>query len=443
MVRKNPAPSRSRKRAGTTRRPLSSRLWSTEPVNSGRSIRTSTGLHYDPLSTTIAHQAPGGNGGRVRIFRILTCLRGTRRRFFHPLRQAPRVRAWSGRRGRNQIASRVGEERRFFTQTEPPSIPNSPSQVPNAHPSGVAFMKKLLAFAFAAFLLTTRAAFADDATTAAQDAKIKALEVQMDYFSRQLEILKAQKAAPPPAAAVRPTQAPGIYKKPGDPLTFTNGGADEVTLYGNLDLSLDHPTKGRKNFYPSSGDSPTGNVSWQSAVSTNLSYIGVRGLHKLGKKSNVVYQLETQLDISATSGTVFSNSNNDNVVKDALTSRNSFLGLSTPIGTFRVGKTDAPYKNSTARMNPFNGELGDYAVIMGNSGGDNRVEFGTRLDHSLWWDSHPSWGGTALSILVSPGQNRSSDNGITASGESGCAGGNAPGSGAGAFLCIDGAFSSD
>ena len=70
-------------------------------------------------------------------------------------------------------------------------------------------------------------------------------------------------------------------------------------------------------------------------------------MHKLGKKSNVVYQLETQVDISATSGTVYTNSNNDNVVKGGLTSRNSFLGVATPIGTFRIGKTDAPYKNST------------------------------------------------------------------------------------------------
>src|SRR5581483_6229567 len=48
--------SRSRNRAGTTRRPLSSRLCSAEPVKSGRSdIRTSTqaptcstSLHYTP-----------------------------------------------------------------------------------------------------------------------------------------------------------------------------------------------------------------------------------------------------------------------------------------------------------------------------------------------------------------------------------------------------------
>jgi predicted porin len=303
-------------------------------------------------------------------------------------------------------------------------------------------MKKLLAFVFAAVLATTSAAAADDATTAAQDAKIQALQAQMDYFKTQLEILKAQRAAPPPAPVARRAPAGGIYKKPGDALTFTNGGADEVTLYGNIDLSLDHTTKGLNTFYPSSGDSPTGNTSWQSAVSTNLSYIGVRGLHKLGKKSSVVYQLETQLDVSSTAGTVYSNSNNDNVVKGALTSRNSFLGVSTPIGTFRVGKTDAPYKNSTQRMNPFSGELGDYSVIMGNSGGDNRVEFGTRLDHSLWWDSPSSWGPVALSVLVSPGQNRSSDNSITAAGEAGCAGGNAPGSGAGSPFCNDGAFSS-
>ena len=44
----------------------------------------------------------------------------------------------------------------------------------------------------------------------------------------------------------------------------------------------------------------------------------------------------------------------------------------------------APYKTSTDRMKPFSGILGDYAVIMGNTGGDNRVEFGTRLNHAIW-----------------------------------------------------------
>jgi len=62
-------------------------------------------------------------------------------------------------------------------------------------------------------------------------------------------------------------------------------------------------------------------------VSTNLSYIGVRGTHKLGPLSGLVYQLETQIDVSATSGTANTNSNNDDVVKGGLTSRNSFIGI--------------------------------------------------------------------------------------------------------------------
>jgi len=116
-------------------------------------------------------------------------------------------------------------------------------------------------------------------------------------------------------------------------------------------------------------------------------------------------------------------------VKGALTSRNSFIGITNKSGTYRIGKTDAPYKTATARMNPFSGELGDYSVIMGNTGGDNRVEFGTRFDHAIWYQS-PRMGPWTFSFLAAPGQNRSFDDGNIAAGESSCAGGNVPGSGA-------------
>ncbi len=90
-------------------------------------------------------------------------------------------------------------------------------------------------------------------------------------------------------------------------------------------------------------------------------------------------------------------------------------------------------------MNPFAGMLGDYSVIMGNSGGDNRVEFGTRLDHSLWFES-PNWNGFNLNALVSPGQNRATDSSNIAAGETDCTGGNIPGSGGLAGACNDGSF---
>jgi predicted porin len=137
-----------------------------------------------------------------------------------------------------------------------------------------------------------------------------------------------------------------------------------------------------------------------------------------------------------------SNSSESDQVNGALFSRNSFIGIASPtFGALKIGKTDAPYKTSTAAFNPFLGELGDYSVIMGNSGGDNRVEFGTRLDHAIWYES-PTVNGWQWNFLVAPGQNRSwiSDN--VAAGESDCAGNDDPESGGDLpVACNDGAYS--
>jgi hypothetical protein len=91
-------------------------------------------------------------------------------------------------------------------------------------------------------------------------------------------------------------------------------------------------------------------------------------------------------------------------------------------------------------MNPFSGMLGDYAVIMGNTGGDNRVEFGTRLDHSIWFESPKFFDSVSFDLLVSPGANRTYDNVIQSSGSPDCSGGNYPGSGNLPLNCDDGGF---
>jgi predicted porin len=261
----------------------------------------------------------------------------------------------------------------------------------------------------------------------------------------------------PPTGAFVPTAGSGpgyaltsgdpkwyFEKKPGDGLTFRTPGG-EITAYGYFDVSFDVATKGITRtvggFNPS--DSPVGNMGWLPDLSTNLSYIGVRGFQKVPGESGLkfVYQLEAQLDIAATSGTAETGSNQSNVVKSGLTSRNTFIGFaSDDWGAIKAGKTDAPYKTSTAMMNPFSGMLGDYQVIMGNTGGDNRVEFGTRLDHSIWYES-PNFAGFKFAALYSPGQNRASNSDNIAAGESDCTGGNIPGSGGLAPFCNDGAFS--
>ncbi|HUD85520.1 MAG TPA: porin [Xanthobacteraceae bacterium] len=118
------------------------------------------------------------------------------------------------------------------------------------------------------------------------------------------------------------------------------------------------------------------------------------------------------------------------------------MGIASPTyGAVKIGKTDAPYKTSTAAFNPFVGELGDYSVIMGNTGGDNRVEFGTRLDHAVWYES-PTVNGWQSNFLFAPGQNRSWLSTNLAAGESDCTGNDTPESGGNLpDACNDGSFS--
>jgi predicted porin len=241
--------------------------------------------------------------------------------------------------------------------------------------------------------------------------------------------------------------------KPGDPLTFETPGG-EITGYGNIDVSFDGASKSVTGWTTSPANmpepgppvgivNPTGNFGWMPDISTNLSYLGVRGFQKLpGTDWRFVYQLEAGFDVSAFPSTRQTNSNISNQVNGALFSRNSYIGLANPaIGAIKIGKTDAPYKTSTAAFNPFSGMWGDYQVIMGNTGGDNRVEFGTRIAHAIWYES-PNMGGWQFNVLYAPGQNRSwiSDN--IPSGEADCAGGNDPTSGANEPpKCIDGSYS--
>jgi predicted porin len=274
-------------------------------------------------------------------------------------------------------------------------------------------------------------ALADEET----QQQIRALKEQVELLMKKVDELQRKEAT----TAAKTEQ---IEKRTAVSSVVEVGRAvvKGMEFYGNLDLSVDSTTKGIAGFIANNGvDTPVGKMGWLPAISTNISYIGVRGRHELGNGLAALYQLETQLDISATAGTVNTTSNNDSVVKGALTSRDSFLGLAGDWGSVKIGKGDAPYKRSTARLNPFSGTVGDNGAIMGNTGGDNRVEFGTRFDHAAWYES-PNFSGFSFAVLYAPGQNRSDDNSTVAIGESSCAGGNVPGSGALPFGCNDGSF---
>ena len=300
---------------------------------------------------------------------------------------------------------------------------------------------KLFAIALAASLACSGAARADITSD---------LKAQVDALQRQLETVKAQldqvvtDMKKQKEAEAKETKGgrggPFLERKPGDALTFLAPNGGEVTLYGQLDASFDYTTKGLQSDYGANGGMPVGKMGWQPAIATNLSYLGVKGTHPLKDDLAFIWQLEAGIDISATPGTKNTTSNNSDAVNGALFSRNSFIGFTgKDWGSVMIGKSETPYKTSTDRLNPFSGMLGDYRVIMGNTGGDNRVEFGYRASHALWYES-PSWSGVSFKAMYSPGQNRDDTSSIVPSAEPDCSGGNIPGSGALPPLCNDGSF---
>jgi predicted porin len=303
--------------------------------------------------------------------------------------------------------------------------------------------------------------FADDAQTQALKDQMRIMQQQMQDLQKQIESLSKKQAAPPAAAAPPAGAGPSTAKAKEAPPAEPKFESWLKGFYGTLDVSIDDTTKGMSNMvaYPWALNDPTnpnsgyvrgntpkvgpqGRVGWQAGLSTNKSVIGYRGSHKIPNSGvEFIYQLEVQPQITNSPGTSGGYTATSNVTKGALGYGDSFVGLSgNSWGKVKIGTTYTPYKKSTDRMNPFSGQLGDYASFMGNTGGDNRVEFGTRQDHSIWYES-PKFGNMfSFDILFSPGQNRTQNSIVQSSGSPDCNGGNNPGSGNLPLSCDDGGF---
>jgi predicted porin len=263
---------------------------------------------------------------------------------------------------------------------------------------------------------------------AAESSEVDLLKQQMQALQKQLTVMQSRldsitTANPSPTAGSQSTDTQSSRK--GDstqsPLTVTIGKA-EATLYGFADLSFDSGRDGKQSV---------------RQVSSNLSYLGVRGGRDFGSTGlRGIFQIETLANISGTP-----------TETGGLASRNSFVGLQGSFGKLMLGKTDTPYKRATLKLDPFASSVGDYNAIMGNTGGDLRAEFDARIPHSIFYDS-PNIGGFHINALVSPGQKftnlANSDKYAFAQGEKVCSGATPGSSGSkpdpGSTLCNDGAF---
>ena len=292
-------------------------------------------------------------------------------------------------------------------------------------------------------ILVTACSLAFACVGSAHADQLSDLQSKLDAMQKQIQELQSQ------ISSVSKTQekqaqaapAPGVTMKPGNDLTFRVGGG-EIQLYGHVDVSVDDQTNGMSGFIHN-GQTVTGRNGYVPDVSSNLSFFGVRGSRSVGDDLMALFQFETEVAFAATPG-ASDQSPDGTAQKFSLGSRNSFIGLQSKAwGAVKIGKTDAPYKTSTGRMDPFASTPGDYNAIIGNSGGDNRAEFDTRLSHAVWYES-PRMGGLSFGALVSPSQNRSTNTGLYAQGEPDCTGGNSTaglnGNNGQPNSCVDGSY---
>jgi hypothetical protein len=277
-----------------------------------------------------------------------------------------------------------------------------------------------------------------------QDARMRVLQQRIDDLNKQVKDLQDQEA--------KNSKTVATVDKAWS--TFIKG------FFGTLDVSIDYTTKGMQDMiayhWTCSGPNnappcpldptmpkgpPFGRVSWMAMMSSNGSNVGYRGSHQIGTSSvDFIYQVSASIDMAAAPGLNNTWTKSSNTVQGALGLGDTFIGLRNKRGgQLKFGEMYTPYKTSTDRLNPFAGMLGNYSVVMGNTGGDNRIEFGTRMDHVIVYDS-PTWGGFSFDASYSFGQNPDPYNNITPLGSPDCSGANNPGSGNLFLNCDDGGF---
>ena len=277
--------------------------------------------------------------------------------------------------------------------------------------------------ACAATVATCGIAFADDAQTQALKDQMRIMQQQMQQLQQQIDSLSSRQAEPagPPATAASGAGKGKAAEEKMSPLekkfdNFLKG------FYGSLDVSTDYTTKGIYNpiAYPWGYETallgapmshgppkagPYGQVGWLGSMSSNGSSIGYRGAHRIPNSDvDFIYQVSTAIDMVAAPGLRDTWTKSSNTVQGAIGLGDTFVGFQNHTwGKVKFGEMYMPYKTSTDRLNPFGSGLGNYAVIMGNTGGDNRVEFGTRGDDVVQYNS-PTLFGLSFDVAYQFGQ---------------------------------------
>lgn len=174
------------------------------------------------------------------------------------------------------------------------------------------------------------------------------------------------------AVAALPALSQGAAVQVLDQVTNPEGSIHEpLEVYGALRLSVDYSDA---DVSADEADADPLLSDGDLSVSSNTSMIGFRGEIPLDDRYMFLWQYEQQVDID------------DDDPGDVWTTRDSFLGLESPAGTFLVGQINTPFKNMGVQyLGYFNTTIADTHAILGAAANGS----GARLDllgaNSLNW----------------------------------------------------------
>jgi predicted porin len=115
----------------------------------------------------------------------------------------------------------------------------------------------------------------------------------------------------------------------------STAGAEEIDVYGRVDLSLQHADEASDRFYE---------------LKNNASRVGVKGEFELKGGLKAIYQLEFGVDF-------------DDETDGSFTDRNQFVALQGAFGTVRLGRHDTALKQSQGTFDLFDDHEGDITTV--------------------------------------------------------------------------------
>lgn len=191
---------------------------------------------------------------------------------------------------------------------------------------------------------------------------------------------------------------------------------NDFQLYGRADMDIERVSAMGSTAVAGTPPIVGGNDKpWRNRISSNSSYLGVRGTDELADGLQGYFQIESGLNQDT--GTATTTTSSSTGISGTFASRNSALGLQGNLGNFFLGTWETPYRTGFNMLDPFGySGIGGFSLLANghttNPNAGNLVSFGRRQNNSAQYWS-PSLGGFTVKLAYSPNEERSATGAIT------------------------------